>query len=191
MSRSNQSFNNIWKMDIKSTGKAEGISGRPFRETETGHPRGDAGLHLRRIGYRPAARRRPADTGKGAHGASLRGRQPHGYPAQAARSPERTSNKYLPDHQTTPAEWKTGKVTWKKDTCPLGKPRKAHGRRKPVPSPPKGQERKNGLAGRKSCAAGNTSSYRSSCWYSLLSSTEYSPLPVTAGKRWRAVPDST
>mgnify|MGYP006964172855 CR=1 FL=1 len=26
------------------------------------------------------------------------GRQPCGYPAQAARSPERTSNKYLPDH---------------------------------------------------------------------------------------------
>ena len=73
------------------------LSDHDFRETKTGHPHSHAGLHLRRIGHR-AARSRTAETGKGAHGASLRGRQPLGYPAQAARSPERTGNKHLPDH---------------------------------------------------------------------------------------------
>lgn len=34
----------------------------------------------------------------GTHGAPFRGRLPHGYPAQAARSPKGTGNRHLPDH---------------------------------------------------------------------------------------------
>ena len=41
-----------------------------------------------------------------------------------------------------PSRMENRKSNMEKDTCPLGKPGKAHGRRKPVPSPPKGQERK-------------------------------------------------
>ncbi|MGN8952682.1 hypothetical protein ACTNB5_18290, partial [Phocaeicola vulgatus] len=60
------------------------LSCKFFRETKWVNPERVALVPRQRSAPRPAPPRRTADTGKGAHGASLRGRQPLGYPAQAA-----------------------------------------------------------------------------------------------------------
>ena len=56
------------------------------------------------------------------------------------------------------------KSNMEEEHVPAGKPRKAHGRRKPGHSLRRDKTGKTAQRGRKSCAAGNTSSYRLSCW---------------------------